>query len=217
MISLIKNENTILLNFEIYLINKSNNSSVNLFILATTIKLQIESVYNKKYSNINLQCNVTITPLYKYELKKITTRIVFAVSNHITNNNVAEAYFCSNLVKINVNQLDAIISNKNTRSIPHEVGNLLGFNHPHARAKFNSVNEYATDFERNMTDAERQINLMSQTWYVQQAGKNENEALNLTQSQLELLIENFEKKRLNKNHSIKRSLFGWHWLVNFNN
>lgn len=47
-----------------------------------------------------------------------------------------------------------------------------------------------------MTEAERKNNLMSQTWYIQKAGKTENEGLDITFGQLELMYRNFQSKSL---------------------
>ena len=213
MINITKSQGNINLTIQIYLINKSHKNDINLYMLVTAIKQQIESVYTKKFNEVELICTVTIFPLYKYKLKQLVNKLVFVVSNHVTNNNVAEAEFCGSLVKINANHVNSIIAKQNSRTVPHEVGHLLGFDHPHARAKFNSVNEQASDLEKNMTEDERRINLMSQTWYIQEAGKKENDALHLTENQLKLLIQNFENKRLNKNYNIKPYLFGWRWAT----
>lgn len=211
MIAITKNKDVTTINMEFYLVNQTNDTSINLYVLATALKQQIEAVYNIKESN--LVCVITIQPLYKYKLKDLARKLIFAVSNSITNDNVAEAYFCGNLAKINVNQIHAIISKQNIRTIPHEVGHLLGLDHPHARAKYNSVNDQAHELERNMTEEERRENLMSQTWYIQNAGKRENEALNLTKDQVALIIENYEINRLNKNYTLKKTWFGWKWIT----
>ena len=215
MIQITKHQSTINLTIEIYLINKTNDGTINLYMLANAIKKQIEAVYTKKFNEFELMCIVTVTPLYKYKLKQLVNKLIFAVSNYITNNNVAEANFCGSLVKINANQVSAIINKQNVRTVPHEVGHLLGFDHPHARAKFNSVNEHASELEKNMTEEERRVNLMSQTWYIQESGVKEIDALNLTESQLKLLIINFDDKHLNKNNNIKASVFGWRWTTQF--
>ncbi|MDX2171706.1 MAG: hypothetical protein SFY56_01210 [Bacteroidota bacterium] len=209
MITITQSNDLTVINIEFYLVNQTGDASINLFILASALKRQIEAVYNIMENN--LLCIVSVQPLYKYKLKDLTRKLIFAVSNSITNDNVAEAYFCGNMAKINVNQIQAIISNQNVRTIPHEVGHLLGLDHPHARAKYNSVNEQAHELERNMTEEERGKNLMSQTWYIQKAGKRENEALNLTKNQVALIIENYKKNRLNKNFTLRKTWFGWKW------
>lgn len=212
MIFLEKKEHTVFLVFNIYLINLSSNRFINLYQLADTIKKQLSVVYNATYGNTEINCEIKIRPLYTHQLKDLYDKLVFAVVDTVTHDNVAEADFGGLLVKLNAKHIESFITGANVRTIPHEVGHLLGFDHPHARAIYDSVNTQASIHEQNMSNEERRINLMSQTWYIQKAGNDVNKALQLTESQIQLLIENYERKKLNKNYSILKGVFRYKWI-----
>jgi hypothetical protein len=170
MLSVTRKDNLIILNFEIYLINKTSLVNINLFILAVSIKKQIETVYSGTLGKIELQSNVSVKPLYEYKLKALHNNLVIAISSNVINDNVAEADFGGLLIKINPKHLDSINSGINKRTIPHELGHILGLDHPHSRGKFESVNLEASPLEQSITNQEKLNNLMCQSWYIQKAG-----------------------------------------------
>jgi hypothetical protein len=92
------------------------------------------------------------------------------------------------------------------------LGHILGLDHPHARGKFESVNLEASALEQSITNNEKLNNLMCQSWYVQKAGVSLNDALALTENQVNLIFENFSFKKLNKDYRIKRRLFSYSWI-----
>lgn len=212
MLTVTRKENLISLDFKIYLINKTSNANLNLFVLAASIKKQIESVYSGTFGKIELRTTVEIRPLYDYKLKSLFNNIVIAVSSNVTNDNVAEADFGGQLIKLNPKHIDSINSGINKRTIPHELGHILGLDHPHARGKFESINIEASLLEQSITDQEKQNNLMCQSWYIQKAGVTLNDALTLTENQVKLVFENYSSKKLNKNYSIKRGFFKYKWV-----
>ena len=110
-------------------------------------------------------------------------------------------------IRLHKKVIQDILSNSNVRTIPHEVGHLFGWSHPHANAAFESINKDATVLEQQLTEKERQCNLMSQTWYVQRAGVPLNEALKITEQQIKLLVELSHSKQLNKNYHLNYFLF----------
>lgn len=214
MLTVTRKENLITLYFKIYLINKTTITNLNLFVLAASIKKQIETVYSGTFGKIELRTTLEIRPLYDYKLKSLFNNLVIAVSSNVTNDNVAEADFGGLLIKLNPKHLDSINSGINKRTIPHELGHILGLDHPHARGKFESINTEASLLEQSITNQEKQNNLMCQSWYIQKAGVTLNDALTLTEDQVKLLFENYTSKKLNKNYSIKRGLFKYKWIGN---
>ncbi len=212
MLSVTRKENLITLNFEIYLINKTSLANINLYVLAGSIKKQIETVYSGTFGKIELRSNVTVKPLYEYKLKALHNNLVIAISSNVTNDNVAEADFGGLLIKLNPKHLESINSGINKRTIPHELGHILGLDHPHARAKFESINLEASALEQSITNQEKLNNLMCQSWYIQKAGITLNDALALTENQVKLLFENYTSKKLTKNYHIKRRLFSYSWI-----
>ncbi len=211
MLRLTKKENLVNIYFEIYLINYSNTDA-NLFILAASIKKQIESVYTGKFGALELTTVVTVKPAYKHHLRLLYNNLVIAISDHVTNDNVAEADFRGLLIKLNPKHIDSINSGKNKRTIPHELGHILGLDHPHANAKFESVNTAASILEQNITNEEKRYNLMCQGWYIQKAGMDLNDALVLTENQVKLILENYSSKKLNKNYSLAKGFFNYKWI-----
>ncbi|MBA3682598.1 MAG: hypothetical protein H0W73_15775 [Bacteroidetes bacterium] len=211
MVTVNKKENTVLIDIEIFLINRSQHP-LNLFILAAAIKKQIENVYNGKFGGLELKTVVTVKPLYKFSFRAIYNKMVIAISPYITNDNVAEADFSGLLIKLNPKHINSIISGTNKRTVPHELGHLLGLDHPHANAAFESVNLKAAMLEQGISNEEKTINLMCQSWYIQKAGINLNNALTLTENQLKLIYENYNSKKLNRNYSIVKGFFNYKWV-----
>lgn len=211
MITVNRKENTLTIDLEIFLINRSDHI-INLFILAAAIKKQIENVYKGKFGGLELISTVNVKPLYKYTLRSIYKKMIIAISSHITNDNVAEADFSGLLIKLNPKHIETIISGTNKRTVPHELGHLLGLDHPHANAAFESVNPKASILEQGISNEEKKINLMCQSWYIQKARVNLNDALALTENQLKLIHENYISKKLNKNYNITKGLFNYNWV-----
>lgn len=211
MLFLTRKENSIHLYFEIFLINRSA-TNINLFILAPAIKKQIEAVYKGKFGVFELTTIVTIKPIYKHQLRLLYNKLVIVVSEHVTNDNAAEADFGGLLIKLNPKHVESVISGKNKRTVPHELGHILGLDHPHANAAFESVNPKASMLEQNISNAEKTKNLMCQSWYIQKAGVNLNDALALTENQVKLIYENYNFKKLNRNYSITKGFFNYKWV-----
>lgn len=199
------------LGIEAYLINCSDTANLPLFELAQVLKHQIESVYNVNMGGVELKTNVSIIPLYHYHLKQLHNHLVFAISDKVTNDNIAEAYQYDSLVKLNARKLHTILSNKNTRTVPHEIGHLFGWDHPHANGEYQSINTNAHILEQQLTETERAVNLMSQTWYIQRSGLSENDGKNIALPQLELLKLNYKNQAINKQNKLIRHWFRWYW------
>ncbi len=102
-------------------------------------------------------------------------------------------------------QIVDTISGKNVRTIPHEIGHLLGWDHPHAKASYESVNLSAHRLEQQLTEDERKNNLMSQSWYAQKTNMPLDQAMKLSEKQIELLL--LHQGTLNKNRHL--NYFMW--------
>lgn len=215
MVSITQKENVVTLTISLFLINTTNNKQLNLFVLANTIKQQLETVYAGVFGNVVLTANVTVKPLYTYHLKMLYNKLVMAISNKITHDNAAEADFCGLLIKLNPKQINAINLGENKRTIPHELGHILGLDHPHANGKFESINLHASELEKEISNDEKTHNLMCQSWYIQKAGTALNDALTLTESQVQLMLQNFLSEKLNKNYSLKKRWFNYRWVASF--
>lgn len=62
----------------------------------------------------------------------------------------------------------------------------------------------------NMLLAEKDVNLVSQSWYIQAAGKTNSEARKLTNSQIELIYQNYFNGDLNENRHLNLRI-KWHY------
>jgi hypothetical protein len=179
--------------------------------LCNAIKKQTEKIFT--FNNANFSCSLTII---LNPIKKIIDipyhQLLVLIADNVSNDNVAEADFCGLRIKINANHVNAITSYQNQRTISHEIGHLMGWDHPHARGEFNSVNPEANKaFEQCMSEEERRTNLMSQTWYIQKAGTNLNAGTQLTEKQLALAHLNYLENKLNKNFHLRGHLW-WKYL-----
>ena len=210
MISIIENNKIIHLKLDISIFN-SSKTHFDLLKLQKAITLQLAQVYNVTIADYKLSLTCTIKTITK-KTHLSPTKILIQIVDSLSGNNPAEADFGGLRIKLNKLIVADIISGKNTRTIPHEIGHLLGWNHPHANATYQSINQNANELEKELTEDERIQNLMSQTWYAQKAGIPLDKAMKITTQQLELLKQNFKKGLLNKNYHLNYFLF-WKKLV----
>ncbi len=208
MISLLQDNNQIKLSLQFQIYNTST-SHFNLDKLKLAIISQLSRVYNGSFGKYNLKiiCNVEII---KHKIGISPRKILIQIVDEINGNNPAEADLGGLRIKLNKNIIDNIISEVNIRTIPHELGHLFGWNHPHANALFQSINPNASELEKLLTEVERCCNLMSQTWYAQKANVLLENAMCITENQVELLVQNFKNDVLNKNYHLKHFLFWKH-------
>lgn len=210
MITVNSLQNNLKLTIEAQLFNNSS-AEIDLSALKKSIIQQLQRVYQTQIGKYVIDFSITIEIIstkWQCSPKKILIQVV----DSVLNNNPAEADFKGMRIKLNKNCIDDIIANKNTRTIPHEIGHLLGWDHPHARSSYQSINLEASELEQSLTEEERQVNLMSQTWYAQKAGVDLEQAMQLTEKQIELLLEYSAKKELNKNFHLNYFLF-WKKIV----
>ncbi len=210
MINVIKNKNRIKLTIQAQLIN-SSKQRVDLFALKNAIIKQSLAVFNNRVGGyqIELQIDIKIlTHVFQCSTKKVLIQIVDSISG----GNAAEADMKGMRIALNKTYINEIISGINFRTIPHEIGHLLGWNHPHARGTFESVNKEAHPFEQALTEQERQCNLMSQTWYPQRINLPLQRAMSISEKQIDVLLEYYNTHQLNKNYHLKYFLF-WKKIV----
>lgn len=205
MIKIAKNNTTVSLSISIDIINTSAQF-FDLENLKIAIKNQLTSVYNNTIGKYKLELNLQLKVLNNKN-QCSSKNILFQIVDTTPNNNVAIADFKGMRVKLNKEYLNDIILNKNIRTIPHELGHLLGLDHPHANAKFESINLESHLLEQQLTETERQCNLMSQSWYAQKANILLCNAMQLTEKQVELILLNYNSKSLNKNFHLKYFLW----------
>ncbi len=210
MISLIENNNTLNIKLDIDIFN-SSNTWFDLRKLQKSITLQLSNVYNVTVNGYNLNLTCQVNPLSKKN-QLSPTKILIQIVDSLNGNNPAEADFGGLRIKLNKLVVQDIINGINTRTIPHEIGHLFGWNHPHANATYQSINQNAHDLEKKLTEDDKIKNLMSQTWYAQKAEIPLDKAMQITTQQIELLKQNFKNGLLNKNYHLNYFLF-WKKLV----
>lgn len=210
MITISKQDNLVSISINADLINTSNQS-VDLRALSIAIIEQLKAIYHKSVGKYSLDIFINFN-LLKRVNQCSAARVLFQVVDTIPGNNPAEADFKGLRVKLNKASVNDMISNRNFRTLPHEVGHLLGLDHPHANAKYESINPDANPLEKQLTEEERKCNLMSQSWYAQRAGIPLERAVQLTEKQIEVLLQNYNNHQLNKNYHLKGFLF-WKRIV----
>lgn len=205
MIKVVKNNTIVSLSISIDIINTSNHF-FDLESLKTAINSQLINVYNNTIGKYKLELNLQLRALH-HKNQCSPKNLLFQIVDTTPHNNVAIADFKGMRVKLNKQYLNDIILNKNIRTIPHELGHLLGLDHPHANAKFESINLDSHLLEQQLTETERQCNLMSQSWYAQKANVSLSNAMQLTEKQIELILLNYNTRSLNKNFHLKYFLW----------
>lgn len=209
MISVSQIDNHIVIYVDADIVNTSKKV-FDLNRLASVIQSQYREVYHTfvgKYA-IDLQIRfVVLSNIHQCSKYKV----LFQIADEVSGNNPAEADFKGLRIKLNKHHLPDILEMRNKRTLAHELGHLLGWDHPHAKAQYESVNLSAHVLEQQMTEEERKHNLMSQTWYVQRAGISLDYAMQICEKQIDLLLLNYRSKTLNRNDHLKRFLF-WNKL-----
>lgn len=206
MIQLTQKQQAIQLHIDADIINTSSQR-FDLEALKTAIVKQLQSVFTVSVGCYNLSIYVDVAVL-KHVRECSPKKILFQIVDGISGNNPAEAVLKGMRIKLNKNVVEDIIQHRNQRTIAHEIGHLLGWNHPHANATFESINANAHMLEQQLSETERQCNLMSQTWYAQKANVPINTAIQITQQQIEVLIEYYQNSELNKNYHLN---YFWFW------
>lgn len=210
MITVSKQNQSIQIKIDADILNTSSRV-FNLEALKSAIINQLQQVFNVSIETFTIDFSVTLKVLehvYQCSPKKV----LFQIVDTIPNNNAADADLKGLRIKLNQVFVQEMIDHKNTRTLPHEVGHLFGWNHPHANATFESINLDAHPFEQLLTEQQRQTNLMSQTWYAQRANIPLDKAIQLTPYQLNVLLEYYNLGLLNKNFHLNYFLF-WKKLV----
>lgn len=205
-----RNNNSISIFVDADIINTSS-SFFDLELLRQGLVSQLTKIYQNQYGKYNLTISIKINILLKVS-QCSRTKTLFQIVDSIAENNPAEADFKGLRIKLNKNNIQDFISDTNFRTLPHELGHLFGWDHPHAKALFESVNPDASSLEKTLTETQRQCNLMSQTWYAQKAGISLDKAMQLTEQQIDLLMINYNAGLLNKNYHL-RGYFWWKKLI----
>ncbi len=210
MISVSKQNQLIQITIDADILNTSSQV-FNLEALKSSIIKQLQQAFNVRVEPYIVNFTITIKVL-KHIYQCSPKKVLFQIVDTIPNNNAADADLKGLRIKLNKAFVQEMIDHKNTRTIPHEVGHLFGWNHPHANATYESINLQAHPFEQLLTEQQRQTNLMSQTWYVQRAKTPLDKAIELTQYQINVLLEYYDLGLLNKNFHLNYFLF-WKKLV----
>jgi predicted Zn-dependent protease len=202
--------NSILITVDADIINTSSQS-FDLDLLKKSIASQLIKTYKQQYGKYNLDISISISILTKVS-QCSHKKTLFQIVDTIAGNNPAEADFKGLRVKLNKNNIQDFITNSNFRTLSHELGHMFGLDHPHANALFESINPDANPLEKLLTEKQRQCNLMSQTWYAQKAGIPLDKAMELTESQIDLLLINYNSGVLNKNFHLTGYLW-WKKII----
>lgn len=210
MISVSKQNQLIQITIDADILNTSSQV-FNLEALKSSIIKQLQQAFNVRVEPYIVNFTITIKVL-KHVYQCSPKKVLFQIVDTIPNNNAADADLKGLRIKLNQAFVQEMIDHKNTRTIPHEVGHLFGWNHPHANATYESVNLQAHPFEQLLNEQQRQTNLMSQTWYTQRAKTPLDKAIELTQYQINVLLEYYDLGLLNKNFHLNYFLF-WKKLL----
>lgn len=211
MIQLAVHKSVYELSISAFLINKSKTFTGNLSLIANALQQQAIRVYQTKNETFQLRCNIEITPLYSFSLRQLNTRVAIVISDNIHNNNAAEAYMGASLIKLNTNIIQDILHFRNTRTFPHELGHILGWDHPHANGQFGVHNPHASELEKRIPIAALEKNLMSQTWYIQKSGQTANAGIEIRQEQLDVLKQSILTQRIGCFKKTKWQWGRWVW------
>lgn len=210
MIGIAQKENRIGIYLTADIINTSSERA-DLVSLKRAIVSQLENTFRCSAGRYNLSLKADVEVLYRMR-DCSPTKVLFQVVDALPGNHPAEADFKGLRIRLNKAIINDIIYNRNIRTIPHELGHLLGWDHPHARAAYESVNPESHPLEQQLTEEERKHNLMSQGWYPQRTNIPLEEAMQISEKQVDLLLLYYRAGQLNRNLHLKHVLF-WKKLL----
>ncbi len=192
----------ITLNGVVYNNSSNSNFDNSLDQLKNSLTFQIESAFGQNTDDFQVNVNVNLSVAKSADDIKSTDHVFEIVdqSDLGTSKNptgkgiVADANLNGLRVRIGSDYVSDIISNKNMRSIPHEVGHTGGLGHPHEpNAKG------FTGIPKNIWGK----NLMSQSWYATQAGYPNGSARQVTGSQYDYIYSQYSHGNLNNGSPVK--------------
>jgi hypothetical protein len=210
MIAIAQKENRIGIYLTASIINSSADRA-DLVSLKRALVSQLEKTFRCSAGRYQLSLKADIEVLYRVR-DCSPTKVLFQVVDSLPGNHPAEADFKGLRIQLNKAIINDIIYNRNVRTIPHELGHLFGWDHPHAPAKYESVNIEAHPLEQQMTEEERKHNLMSQGWYPQRTNILLDQAMHISEKQVDLLLLHYRSGQLNRNLHLKHFLF-WKKLL----
>lgn len=205
MIALQQQNQRIRISVQADLINTSS-APVDLPRLAGVLMQQLEKAFTIKAGDFDLQLSAQIRIIRNVN-QCVFDRLLIQVVDQVTNGNPAEADFKGLRIKLNKSIIPDILEGRNTRTVPHELGHIFGWDHPHARGTYESVNKEAHALEQHLSEPERKHNLMSQTWYVQKAGIPLEQAMYISKWQVRLLLMHIAGEEINVNYHLRRHFF----------
>ncbi len=210
MIGIAQKESRIGIYLTADIINTSSERA-DLVSLKRAIVSQLEKTFHCSAGRYNLNLKADVEVLYRMR-DCLPTKVLFQIVDALPGNHPAEADFKGLRIRLNKTIINDIIYNRNVRTVPHELGHLFGWDHPHAPAKYESINTSAHLLEQQMTEEERRHNLMSQGWYPQRTSIPLEEAVQISEKQVELLLLYYRSGQLNRNLHLKHFLF-WKKLL----
>jgi hypothetical protein len=194
--------------FDITLNGKLYNNSSGTYSKEQMERLKNEMVFQIKtafgHNDDNLQVNVSVNLEVANSIDDIkkTDHVFQIVDNQKLGANLAAAQLKGLNVRMSKTLADHIISGgDNTRTLPHEVGHSGGLNHPHGKT-FGSENTESNGYI-DVAASQRGQNLMSQSWYVSQAGYPLGNARQVTKNQYEYMYHQYQSGKLNQNSPVK--------------
>jgi len=211
MIGIAQKENRIGIYLTADVINTSAGRT-DLVSLKRAIVSQLENTFRSTAGRYHLNLKADLGVLYRVQ-DCSPTKVLFQVVDTLPGNHPAEADFKGLRIRLNKAIINDIIYNRNVRTVPHELGHLFGWDHPHAPAKYESINTSAHLLEQQMTEEERRHNLMSQGWYPQRTSIPLEEAVQISEKQVELLLLYYRSGQLNRNLHLRRHNLFWKKLL----
>lgn len=211
MIGIAQKENRVGIYLTADIINTSSERA-DLVSLKRAIVSQLENTFRSTAGRYHLNLKADVEVLYRVQHCS-TTKVLFQVVDTLPGKHPAEADFKGLRIRLNKTIINDIIYNRNVRTVPHELGHLFGWDHPHARAAYGSVNPESHPLEQQLTEEERRHNLMSQGWYPQRTNIPLEEAMQISEKQVELLLLYYRSGQLNRNLHLRRHNLFWKKLL----
>ena len=192
----------ITMNGKVYNNSSSSYSKDDMEKFKNQMAFQIRTAFGQDNENLQVNINVNLSVANSIDDIKKTDHVFQIVDDGKVVNGVADAPLGGLNVRIEKTLADEIIKGgDNTRTVPHEVGHTGKLHHPHGKT-FGSDN---TD-KRGYSDvpvSQRGQNLMSQSWYVAQAGNPLGNARQVTKDQYEYMYNQYQNGNLNQNSPVK--------------
>ncbi|MDE5942047.1 MAG: hypothetical protein K2H14_08060 [Muribaculaceae bacterium] len=153
--------------------------------IANKIERQIEEVFTYTNENVDVKMDATIKAVSSKNQVKSNDHVFAVVDSkkYFDHGQLAKAYVGSMLILLTPQLTDDVLSNRNTRSVPHEVGHTGGLLHPNDKTNTIQISNPGNNLMTQLKDCPKNTPI--------------NSLIQIEPAQIKAILKLYEEKDLN--------------------